>query len=281
MHRPRQPIQDEKRASQSAPCGLRSGKSLPLSTNLLVDWQHDESSGPSPVMCDANHSRIFQVPSCDLTWVGCQLIRTTGQVWWQGHDSSRPGRSNLASGWEGACFSAMQWWISITAGLCQRQIGNPPRWNAFYPITHAWGDLFPWRLASQVKARERMVSLRWLKWDKMYERPVPRERNLCEEAESPVKLQVHRGAQNLKGQKGLHLVRPSVSFSSCNTICSAKKSVCLGPCKTFLLGASFWQFNGKESACQCRRHELDPWSGKIPHAEKQLAPWATTTEPVL
>ena len=27
-----------------------------------------------------------------------------------------------------------------------------------------------------------------------------------------------------------------------------------------------WWLSGKESACQCRRHGFDPWSGKIPHA---------------
>ena len=34
-----------------------------------------------------------------------------------------------------------------------------------------------------------------------------------------------------------------------------------------------------ESACQCRGHGFEPWSGKIPHATEQLGPWATTTEP--
>ena len=37
----------------------------------------------------------------------------------------------------------------------------------------------------------------------------------------------------------------------------------------------------KESACQCRGHAFDPWSGKIPHAAEQLSLCATTTEPVL
>ena len=37
----------------------------------------------------------------------------------------------------------------------------------------------------------------------------------------------------------------------------------------------------KESACQCRGHEFEPWSGKISHATEQLSPCATTTEPVL
>ena len=42
-----------------------------------------------------------------------------------------------------------------------------------------------------------------------------------------------------------------------------------------------WGLSGKESACQCRRHGLEPWSGRIPHAMGQISPWATTTEPVL
>ena len=33
------------------------------------------------------------------------------------------------------------------------------------------------------------------------------------------------------------------------------------------------------TACQCRGHGFDPWSGKIPHAAEQLSPCATTTEP--
>ena len=28
----------------------------------------------------------------------------------------------------------------------------------------------------------------------------------------------------------------------------------------------------KESACQCRGHGFEPWSGKIPHAAEQLSP---------
>ena len=32
-----------------------------------------------------------------------------------------------------------------------------------------------------------------------------------------------------------------------------------------------WWLSGKESACQCRRHEFDPWSGKIPHATEQIS----------
>ena len=41
-----------------------------------------------------------------------------------------------------------------------------------------------------------------------------------------------------------------------------------------------WWLRGKESACQCKRHGFDLWSGKIPHAQEHLSPCATTTEPV-
>ena len=40
-----------------------------------------------------------------------------------------------------------------------------------------------------------------------------------------------------------------------------------------------WWRCGWESACQCRGHMFELWSGKIPHAAEQLGPWATTTEP--
>ena len=42
-----------------------------------------------------------------------------------------------------------------------------------------------------------------------------------------------------------------------------------------------WWLRGKASSCQCRRHRLCPWPGKIPHSAEQLDPCATTTEPVL
>ena len=44
------------------------------------------------------------------------------------------------------------------------------------------------------------------------------------------------------------------------------------------LGLPWWR-SGWESACQCRGHGFEPWSGKIPHAAEQQSPWATTTEP--
>ena len=45
------------------------------------------------------------------------------------------------------------------------------------------------------------------------------------------------------------------------------------------LGGLPWWRSGWESACQCRGHGFEPWSGKIPHAAEQLGPWATITEP--
>ena len=32
-----------------------------------------------------------------------------------------------------------------------------------------------------------------------------------------------------------------------------------------------WWLSAKESACQCRRHGFNPWSGKIPHAAERLS----------
>ena len=45
-----------------------------------------------------------------------------------------------------------------------------------------------------------------------------------------------------------------------------------------LPGLPWWR-SGWESACQCRGHRFEPWSGKIPHAAEQRGPWATITEP--
>ena len=41
---------------------------------------------------------------------------------------------------------------------------------------------------------------------------------------------------------------------------------------------TFWWSRGEESACQCRGHGFDPWSGKIPQAAEQQSPCTTPTE---
>ena len=52
------------------------------------------------------------------------------------------------------------------------------------------------------------------------------------------------------------------------------------PIQDILLGLPWW-LSGKESACQCRRHGFNPWSGRIPCVMEQLSPRTTTVEPVL
>ena len=39
--------------------------------------------------------------------------------------------------------------------------------------------------------------------------------------------------------------------------------------KKSVIGLPWWR-SGWESACQCRRHGFEPWSGRIPHAAEQL-----------
>ena len=48
--------------------------------------------------------------------------------------------------------------------------------------------------------------------------------------------------------------------------------------KMLVEGLPWWR-SGWESACQCRGHGFEPWSGRIPHAAERLGPWATITEP--
>ena len=48
--------------------------------------------------------------------------------------------------------------------------------------------------------------------------------------------------------------------------------------KVWLTGLPWWR-SGWESACQCRGHGFEPWSGKIPHATERLGPWAAIAEP--
>ena len=68
-------------------------------------------------------------------------------------------------------------------------------------------------------------------------------------------------------------------FGSCLQFCQLKIKwyVSLLPIKQNI-GLPGW-CSGCESACQCRGHGFEPWSGKIPHAAEQLGPWATITEP--
>ena len=49
-------------------------------------------------------------------------------------------------------------------------------------------------------------------------------------------------------------------------------------CFKISMGLPSW-CSGWESACRCRGHGFEPWSGRIPHAAEQLGPCATATEP--
>ena len=69
-----------------------------------------------------------------------------------------------------------------------------------------------------------------------------------------------------------------ISLASGSTMAYTTLLLILCSFKTWYLGLPWW-CNGWESACQCRGHGFEPWSGKIPHAAEQLGPWATTTEP--
>ena len=56
------------------------------------------------------------------------------------------------------------------------------------------------------------------------------------------------------------------------------RKICLEAKIRMRQGLPWWR-SGWESACQCRGHGFEHWSGGIPHAAEQLGPWATTTEP--
>ena len=62
----------------------------------------------------------------------------------------------------------------------------------------------------------------------------------------------------------------------CCLLSSNEFSILTG-CKRDSKGLPSWR-SGWESACQCRGHGFEPWSGKIPHAVEQPGPCATTTE---
>ena len=61
-------------------------------------------------------------------------------------------------------------------------------------------------------------------------------------------------------------------------ICRIKKIIQMNLYKKQKQGLPWWR-SGWESACQCRGHGFEPWSGRIPHAAEQLGPCATATEP--
>ena len=96
------------------------------------------------------------------------------------------------------------------------------------------------------------------------------------------------GGQSLKGHLTCYLWQ-SIEHSRIQSVSSSRysdgfSSAAKGAYITWsLITITFglpWWLSGKEPTCQGRRHGFNPWSGKIPHAEMQLSPRATTIEPV-
>ena len=52
----------------------------------------------------------------------------------------------------------------------------------------------------------------------------------------------------------------------------------VSPLRKITFGHPWW-LSSKQSACQCKRHRFESWSGKIPHVTEQLSPCAMNIEP--
>ena len=60
--------------------------------------------------------------------------------------------------------------------------------------------------------------------------------------------------------------------------CQRDKHDALQGLRKYKAGLPCWR-SGWESACQCRGHGFEPWSGRIPRAAERLGLWATVAEP--
>lgn len=84
---------------------------------------------------------------------------------------------------------------------------------------------------------------RWSVWDgiKSMRRQCP-ARAVCGHVRAlrVARSSGQRGVENVKGQREIHLVRQSFNFNGCSTICPAKKSMCLGPCRKSSKKFSNW-----------------------------------------
>ena len=78
---------------------------------------------------------------------------------------------------------------------------------------------------------------------------------------SGLQLQEHRGSYYMF----VEYVTPFIAVLLKNHNIPAKLAL------QSLNGGLPWWFSGKESTCQCRRHEFNSWSGKIPHSVEQLS----------
>ena len=82
-------------------------------------------------------------------------------------------------------------------------------------------------------------------------------------------LENPRGLYSPRGPKSQTRLIEEAQHSSNEYSASSKRKPYLLSMAQFLFGLPGW-FNGKEPACQCRRHKrhrFDPWVGKIPLEE--------------
>ena len=112
---------------------------------------------------------------------------------------------------------------------------------------------------------ESLMNCPWLKW-KIKKNSIWKKK----------KIGYHSGATESEFQSRNHLLLSEVlMFQE-----KVEIWILLGIASYFFTFLNRTPMKG-ESACQCRRHGFEPWSGMISHAAKQLSLWAATTQLVL
>ena len=97
---------------------------------------------------------------------------------------------------------------------------------------------------------------------------------------TPIRLTADFSAETLQARREWHDIFKLMKGKNLQPrlLYSARISLRFnGEIKSFT-GLPWWR-SGWESACQCRGHGFEPWSGRISHATEQLGPWATAAEP--
>ena len=88
----------------------------------------------------------------------------------------------------------------------------------------------------------------------------------------------HGASVSFLKKKKIPDIQEQLRSPKCLTLTSMKMHKFCFLSKNVSTGLPWWR-SGWESACQCRGHGFEPWSGEIPHAAEQLGPWATIAEP--
>ena len=90
---------------------------------------------------------------------------------------------------------------------------------------------------------------------------------------------ITRWSDTLKHSRSTELVMPPPPHPLCGSQNALWRSKSKHSLLKILQWGLPWWCSGWESACQCREHGFEPWSGRIPRAAEQLGPCATTAEP--